>query len=72
MKVCAKEVYDRKNIGGIRREGCEWWNENIERNANKKIELFENCLLVISFPKQAQNITGEYIESFKSKLQKLD
>ena len=44
IKVCAEEVCGRKRIGGVRRRGCEWWNESVERHVREKRELFEKCL----------------------------
>ena len=29
IKICAKEGYGRKRVGGLGKMGCEWWNEDI-------------------------------------------
>ena len=34
----------RKRIGGVRRRGCEWWNESVERLVREMRELFEKYL----------------------------
>ena len=44
MKVCSDEVNGRKRIGGVRRIGCERWNESVERHVKEKKELYEKYL----------------------------
>ena len=44
LRNCAEEVCGRKRIGGVRRRGCEWWNESVERLVREKRELFEKYL----------------------------
>ena len=38
MKICAEEVC------GIRRKGCEWWNDSIEGYVREGRELFQKFL----------------------------
>ena len=36
MKVCAEEVCGKKKVGGMRRKGCEWWNDSFEEHVKKR------------------------------------
>ena len=44
IRNCAEEVCGRKRIGRVRRRGCEWRNESVERHVREKRELFEKYL----------------------------
>ena len=44
VMVCANNVCDMRRVGGLRRKGSEWWNEEVGRVVAKRRRAFEEWL----------------------------
>ena len=44
MKICSGEVCANKKVGGVKRKGCKWWNEETGKHINEEKELFEQYI----------------------------
>ena len=42
---CTNDVCGMRCVGGQRRKGSEWWNEEVGRAVGEKRRAFEECLL---------------------------